>query len=123
MGRVVRLEMSGEIFGANYGEVILDRKHFSFLVQVIDRGYLNAAGGYAEGWVLDSLEFLNNGQWGVGEPNGSCIHEKGSDKEHIGDRSGFLLLTPVSTSKGLDDVDTGWSPGDYIDLTWALILK
>jgi len=41
--------------------VILDRMHFSFLVEVIDRGHLNAAGGYAEGKVLDVLEFLNKG--------------------------------------------------------------
>ena len=39
--------------------MILDRKHFSFLVQVIDRVLLNAAGGYAEGRVFDSLDFLN----------------------------------------------------------------
>ena len=43
------------------GKVILDRKHFSFLMQMIDRGHLNAASGYAEGRVLDSLEFLNKG--------------------------------------------------------------
>ena len=41
------------------------------------------------------------------ELNGSCIHEKGSDKGHIGDKNGFLLLTPISTSRGLEDVDTG----------------
>jgi len=39
---------------------------------------------------------------GVGEPNGSCIHEKG----HICDKDGFLLLNPVGISKGLEDVDT-----------------
>ena len=27
------------------------------------------------------------------EPNGSCIHEKGPDKEHIGDEYGFHLVT------------------------------
>ena len=59
MGRVVRLESSGGILRANYGKVILDRKHFSFLVQVIGKGHLNAAGGYAEGRVLDNLIFLN----------------------------------------------------------------
>ena len=32
MGRVVRLENSGEIFGANWGKIILNRKHFSFLM-------------------------------------------------------------------------------------------
>ena len=30
----------------------------------IDRGHLNAVGGYAEGRVLDSLEFINKG-WGA----------------------------------------------------------
>ena len=40
------------------------------------------------------------------EPNGSCIHKKGPDKELIGDKYGFLLLTSVGTSKGLKDVDT-----------------
>ena len=39
--------------------MILDRKHFSFLVQMIDRGHLNTTGGYAKGRVLDRLEFLN----------------------------------------------------------------
>ena len=37
--------------------MILGRKHFNFLVQVIDRVSLNAAGGYAESRVLDCLEF------------------------------------------------------------------
>ena len=41
------------------------------------------------------------------------MHEKGPNKALIGDNYGFLLLTPVGTSKGLEDVDTGWSPGDY----------
>ena len=39
--------------------------------------------------------------------NGSCMHEKGSDKGYIGDKYGFLLLTTVGTSKGLKDADTG----------------
>jgi len=30
----------------------------------------------------------------------SCIHKKGSDKGHLGEKYGFLLLTPVGTSKG-----------------------
>ena len=41
--------------------MVLDRKHYIFLVKVIDRGHLNTAGGYAQGRVLDSLEFLNEG--------------------------------------------------------------
>ena len=61
MGTVIRLESSDEILGANQGKVMLHSKHFSFLVQVIDRGHLNAADSYEEGRVLDSLEFLNKG--------------------------------------------------------------
>ena len=63
--------------------------------------------GYAEGRVLDGLKFLNKGWWDIGEPNGSCIHEKIPDKGHIGDKYGYLLLTPVGARKGLEDVDTG----------------
>ena len=56
--------------------MILDRKHISLIVQVINKQHFNAAGGYAEGRVLDSLKFMNMGQSVVGEPNGSCIHKK-----------------------------------------------
>ena len=76
-------------------------------MQVIGRGHLIAVGGYAEVSVLENLEFLNKRRWGVGEPNRSCMHEKGPDKGNVGDKYGFLLLTPVDTSKGLEDVDTG----------------
>ena len=61
VGRVVRLERSGEILGADMEKMILDRKHFIFLVRVIDRGHLNAAGGYADDRVLNILESLNQG--------------------------------------------------------------
>ena len=71
-----------------------------------------AARAYAEGWVLNSLEFLNKGRWGVAEPNGSCIYEKQPDKGHIGDNYGFLLLTPVGASKGHEDVDMGQGLAD-----------
>ena len=39
--------------------MILDRKHFSFLVQMIDRGHLNEVGGYAVARFLDNFETLN----------------------------------------------------------------
>ena len=45
--------------------MILDRKHFSFLVQVIDRGNINTAGGYAEGRVLDRNDEALVNQIGV----------------------------------------------------------
>ena len=37
----------------------------------------------------------------------SYTHEKGSDKEHIGDKNGLFLLTPDGTGKGFEDIDTG----------------
>ena len=77
--------------------MILDRKDFSLLVKVININHHNAAGSYAEVRVSDSMEFMNKGL--VGEPNGNCMHEKGLDKGHIGDKYGFLLLTPVDTSR------------------------
>ena len=64
---------------------------------MIDRAHPNAARGYAEARVLDSLEFLNTGQRGVGEPNRSCMHD-------------FFLLTPVGghiLGHILEDVNTG----------------
>ena len=47
--------------------MILDRKNFRCLVLVIDRGYLSAAGGFAEGRVLVCLKFLDR----VGEVLGN----------------------------------------------------
>ena len=38
---------------------VSDRKHFSFLMQVINRGHPGSAGGYAEVGVLNGLEFLD----------------------------------------------------------------
>ena len=37
----------------------------------------------------------------------SCLHEKGLDKRYIVDKNGFVLLTPVGTSKELEDVNEG----------------
>ena len=56
MRSLVRLESSGEVLVTNYGKMILDRKHFSLLVQLMDGGHLNAAGSYAEGRVLESYD-------------------------------------------------------------------
>ena len=61
---------------------------------------------------MDGLKFLNKGWRVVVEPNESCIHEKGPDKGLMGDKYGLLSLTPVGTSKGLEDVDTGQGSGD-----------
>ena len=46
VGKVIGLECTALILGANKGNVMLDRKHLSFLVQVMDRGHQNGAGVY-----------------------------------------------------------------------------
>ena len=61
---------------------------------------------------LNSLEFLNKGQlgvseWGTVNQMEAAYMKKEEDKGHIGDKYGFLLPTPVGTSKGLEDVDMG----------------
>ena len=58
LGSVVRLQISCKILVANLRKAILDRKHFNFHVQVICRGHLNAACGYAQGIVFESLKYL-----------------------------------------------------------------
>ena len=95
----------------------MDRKHYSFFVQVIGRRPLNADGNYAQG-----LEILNQGWWVVCKPSGSCINKNGSDKEYEGDNYGFLLMTPVGTNKGLEDVDADEAQVS-IYLTWGQNLK
>ena len=117
--------------------MILDRKHFIFLVQAIDRGQMfltlqdlqfrcqNGAGGNVEGRVLDILEFLmvrNSKMVRCWEPNGSCIHEKVPDKGLISDKNGFLLLTqlvPVGALSMLIRRKVRVTK----DFTWALNLK
>ena len=47
-----------------------------------------------------------------GESAGSGIDEKGSVKRILGDKNSFVLLTPVVTSKGFENVDTGLGTGD-----------
>jgi len=58
----------------------------------------------------------------IGEPNGNCLHEKGPYKGHIGDKYGFLLLTPVGTIKGLKMLTLAKARMTE-SLTWVLNLK
>ena len=47
VGMVIRRDGASEQLGSNYGNMILNRKHFNFLGQVIDKGHINATGDYA----------------------------------------------------------------------------
>ena len=83
-----------------------DRKYFSFLVRVIDRGYLNVAGGYTQFMVFDSLELQNKGWTVVGKSCWSFIQVQGLHNVLVDDKHGFLLMTLVCTSRSLEDVNT-----------------
>ena len=50
------------------------------------------------------------------------MHEKGSDKKLVSDKNGFILLTPVGTSKALRMLIRGKVRVNKV-LTWALNLK
>ena len=60
----------------------------------------------AEFWVVWSF-WIRNGEL-LGNQMGPAYMKR--DRIHISDMYGFLLLTPVCTTKGLEDVDTGWGP-------------
>ena len=53
------LKGTGEELGTKEGKVVMDGKELGFCVKMINRTHLHAAGGYAEGGVLDTLEFLD----------------------------------------------------------------
>ena len=67
---------------------------------MIDGSHINLADGYAEGRVLDSLEFLDQvqGWWNIRETDGSGIHGKGFDKGFVGIEDILFLLTWDGTS-------------------------
>ena len=75
--------------------MILDRKHFSFLVQVIDRSHLKVANGYEEGRVLDILEFLGKGELSANQMAAAYMKRvriRDIYIIYIDDGYGFLLL-------------------------------
>ena len=50
------------------------------------------------------------------------MHEKGSDKKLVSDKNGFILLTPVGTSKALRMLIRGKARVTE-DLIWGLNFK
>ena len=81
----------------------LNRNHFSFLVQVIDRVHLNTTSGYAEGRDLDSLEILD----------GSNPASKGFNPASKGsnlDSKGFFRLTLAVCRNAVPHRDRKTSP-------------
>ena len=68
----------------------MNRKHFDFLVYMIDGSHLHADNSKTEEEVLESSWI--NGEPNVGEPNGSGIDEKGLDKRFVGNKDSLNLL-------------------------------
>ena len=69
--------------------MIVERKHLNFLVYIVDGSHLHAAGDYAEGRVLDSLEFLDHRSWGVWKPYRRGVYDKVPDKGFVGNEGWF----------------------------------
>ena len=72
--------------GAEEGEVVVDGKGKGFGVKMVNGTHLHAAGGYAEGRILDTLEFLNGGGGRVGEPDWGSIGKEGTDEGFESDK-------------------------------------
>ena len=88
-------------------------------MKVPSGGSFHAASSNAEGGVLQSLQFLDVGVGGVGEPDGSSVEKYGSDDGFVCDDYGFLLLAPVGASKSFENVEAGGDAGDEIVDVWA----
>ena len=53
--------------------MVVDGKGKGFGVKMVNGTHLHAAGGYAEGRILDALKFQNGGRGSVGEPNSGSV--------------------------------------------------
>ena len=76
-------------------------------VKMPNAGHLHAAGCDTEGRVLEGLESIDVGGFGVGEPYGGRISNNGSDEGFESNNEGLLLLAPVGAGKGPEDVEAG----------------
>ena len=81
-------------------------------MRVFNGIHLPAAGGYAEGSVLDSLKFLDRGGGGAGEPDGVGVGEEGGNEGFVCEEKGLFALSPGGTSRGRLDVETMGCAGD-----------
>ena len=72
-----------------------------------------AASGDPEGGVLDGLELLDGGLWGIGEPDWGSVCEERPDEGLEGQHQCLLLLAPVCTGEGLDYFGFFFGSGGY----------
>ena len=87
--------------------MVLDWEDGRLCVKMPNAGHLHAAGCDTEGRVLECLESIDMGGFGVGEPDGGRICNNGTDEGFVGDYEGLLLLAPIGASKGPEDVEAG----------------
>ena len=67
---------------------------------MVNGTHLHTTVGYAEGGVLDALEFSDGAGEGTGEPDRGSVDEKGGDEKLVGEGEGLLTMFPGGTSKG-----------------------
>ena len=108
------LEGAGEELGGEEGEVVADGKGFGFCVKMLNGSHLHTPGGDAEGVVLEGLELCDVGRGGVGEPDGGCVEEKGTDNGLVGEGYGFGLLAPGCASKCSEDIEARGGAGNDV---------
>ena len=104
MGRVGGDEGTGKELGGEEGQVVVDWEDGGFCVKMTLAGHLHAARDDTEGSVLEGLDFGDTGGAGVREPDGGGVGEKGPNEGLVCNPQGFLLLAPVGSSKGPEDV-------------------
>ena len=81
-------------------EVVMDGQDLGFCVKMVNGTHLHTAAGYAEGGVLDTLQFLDGGGGGVGEPNGGGVGEEGGDEGFVCEDEGLLALSQRKYQQG-----------------------
>ena len=94
------LEGTGEELGTEARKVVMDGIEFGFCVKIVNGTHLHTAGGYAEGSVLDTLEFLDGGGGDVGEPDSGVVGEGERDEEFVCEDKGLLALAQGGNAKG-----------------------
>ena len=83
MRNVGGLKGTGEELRTKEGKVVMDGKELGFCVKMVNGTHLHTADGYAEGGVLDTLEFLDGGGGGVREPDRDGVSEEGGDETFV----------------------------------------
>ena len=81
---MVRLKGCGQVLTAEQGEVVPDREHLCFGLEMALGRKLDAPCGDPGGGILDSLELGDIGGGDEGEPDWSGVGEEGSDGGFIG---------------------------------------